>query len=446
MPQSRSEKKNPPSPPVLFTKLESDRGDEDWNARPRDLESLLDAMKEMDDTFNFTCNTKPFAAIDADPTQNPILYRSGHYNWDLDDAEKAKLRAYLLRGGTLVLNAGLGSKPFYNSAKRVMAEVFPEATVQRLSPDHPVFRANPAYNVTQVRYRPSVRNSEYSGNEPWLEGVTIDCRTVCFISRFGMDGGWDPRPDEPEGALVYEEESAKKLGMSLFSYAAAMQKWANNTAMKITYENADTVTVANSMGIGQVIYDGEWKTRHAGLSMLLKEFNRKTEIPVKFSNVELRLTDSGLQDVPVLYMTGHDAFTLKPAEVRALQAYLTNGGTLIAEACCGRTAFDKSFKDLMTAVLPQVRAEVPQAGHPIYAMPNRITTLTPTEAFSAATGKAQVDPELLFWKVDNNVAVIYSPRGMAGGWELSPSPYSLGYVDADSLRLGEDILMYAITR
>jgi len=259
-----------------------------------------------------------------------------------------------------------------------------------------------------------------------------------------MEAGWDPQENEVAEALVYEADSAQKLGRNLVAYALAMQNWAKQTAKKIKYENADAVTVANSMNIGQVIYDGEWKTRHTGLSMLLKEFNRKTEIPVKFANTELRLTDPALNDVPILYMTGHDAFKLKPDEIVALRSYLEHGGMLIAEACCGRHAFDQSFKDVMAAVWPTGRPEIPLAGHPIYTMPNRITTLTPTDAFKQATGKAQVEPELQFWKADGNVAVIYSPRGMAGGWELAQNPYSLGYTD--SLLLGEGILMYSITR
>jgi len=131
-PQSRSEKKNPPRPPVMFTKLTSEYGEIDWNARPNDLNNLLNALKAMADV-NYDCDHKSFAEIDPDPARNPILYRSGHFHWHLNAQEKAKLREYLLRGGTLILNAGMGSKPFYDSALRIMGEVFPETPVQRLA-------------------------------------------------------------------------------------------------------------------------------------------------------------------------------------------------------------------------------------------------------------------------------------------------------------------------
>src|SRR5574344_2038810 len=73
-PASRSEKKNPPKPPTMFTKLTSQYGEQDWNARPNDLNNLLKSLKGMadgDDDFE----AKSFSEIDEDPDQNPILYR-----------------------------------------------------------------------------------------------------------------------------------------------------------------------------------------------------------------------------------------------------------------------------------------------------------------------------------------------------------------------------------
>ena len=438
-PQSRSEKKNPPRPPVMFTKLTSEYGEIDWNARPNDLNNLLNALKAMADV-NYDCENKAFAQIDPDPEKNPILYRSGHFHWSLNAQERAKLREYLLRGGTLILNAGMGSKPFYDSALRVMSEVFPETPVQRLAADHAVFHSY--YDIDQVQYRPGVRASGYKSNEPWIEGVTIDCRTVCFISRFGMESGWDPYEDD--NILAYAPESAQRLGMNIVSYASTIQNWTKQVAKRVKYEDATEVSTAGSMSIAQVIYDGEWKTRHVGLSMLLKEFNRKTEVPVKFASRELRLTDPALFDVPVLYMTGHDRLQLSAPEIVALRAYLTGGGMLIAEACCGRQAFDRAFRELMAQVLPGSAPEMPLRGHAIFSMPNVIKQLTPTDALKQLSGQSLVDPEIFFWKYEGHVAVIYSPRGLAGGWELAQIPYSLGYTD--SLLLGENILMFALTR
>ena len=98
----------------------------------------------------------------------------------LSAEERQKLRAYLLDGGMIIFNAGMGSKPFYESARKELGLIFPEMPVQRLASDHPIFHSY--YDLNQVTYRQGVRKAGYIGGEPWFDGVTIDCRTVAVIS------------------------------------------------------------------------------------------------------------------------------------------------------------------------------------------------------------------------------------------------------------------------
>lgn len=392
---------------------------------------------------DFACEAKSFAEVDPDPERNPILYRTGHFHFSLSPAERAKLREYLLNGGMIIFNAGMGSKPFYDSARRVMEEVLPEAPVRRLGPDHPIFHSY--YDIDRVTYRQGVRSAGYASDEPWIEGVTVNCRTVAVISRWGMEVGWDPMDDD--SLLAYDAESAQKLGMNILAYATSMRAWARQAAQAMTFVDEPGTSVGGSMAIAQVVYGGEWKTRHAGISVLLRQFNQKTDIPVTFERKEMSLADPALHDAPVLYMTGHEDFTLSPDEIAALRAYLANGGLLIGEACCGRKGFDHAFREMLAKVLPGAKLQQLLPNHPLFAMPNRITKLAVTPALSQqAGGKTAIEPVLLGVEQDGHLAVLYSPYGLAGGWELSQSPYALGYDDAAALQLGENLLMYAITQ
>jgi len=442
-PMSRSEKKSPPKPPTMFTKLTSQYGEQDWNARPNDLNNLLKSLKNMADV-DYEFEAKSFSEISADPDMNPILYRSGHYHWSLTADEKAKLREYLLKGGTIILNAGMGSKPFYDSAVKVLNEVFPEAPVQRLSADHPVFHSY--YELDKVGFRPGVRTiMKHTDSAPWLEGVTIDCRTVAIISRFGMEVGWDPLEDD--NIIAYTPESAQQLGMNIMTYATAMRTWMVENVKKTKFEDAKQVSAAGSMNIAQIMYDGEWKTRHVGLSVLLQQYNQKTGAPVKFSTKEMLLTDAALMDSPIIYLTGHESFTLKPAEITALRTYLNNGGLLIAEACCGRKAFDVSFRKVMAEVLPGTSFNALRQGHSLFKIPNDITNLKITPALQKSYNNAPaIAPTIFTMEADGHTAVIYSPIGMAGAWELSPNKYCGSYLEDDAIRLGVNILIYAATR
>jgi len=440
-PQARSEKKKPPQPPVMFVKIRSDRGVLDWAARPNDLNNLLKSLKDMINV-HFSMEVKSFAEVDIDPEKNPILYRTGHFHFTLTPAERAKLRQYLLNGGMIIFNPGMGSKPFYDSAKRELAAVFPEIPIQRLASDHPIFHSY--YDLNQIGYRSGVRKAGYGGNEPWFDGLTINCRTAAVISRWGMDIGWDPLDNDE--LLGYSIEGAQKLGVNLLAYATAQRAWVKNLVQAMEFVDQPGAT-AGKLAIAQVIYDGEWKTRSAGLSVLLQQFNRKTEIPVKFERKEMRLSDKSLFDVPVLYMTGHEDFRLAAAEASQLREYLQRGGLLFAEACCGRRAFDQAFRREMQKVVGnQAWTRVP-LNHSLYALPNKITAVGLTPALSAQLGnRTAAEPVLQAVEMNGHFAVIYSPYGLAGGWELTPNPYAFSCDSPSSLALGENILFYAITQ
>ena len=440
-PMSRTEAKKPPLPPVMFTKIKTERQN-DWAATPNDVNNLLKSMKEMMNT-SYIMEIKALGEISPDPEQNPILYRSGHYRFEFSADDRAKLRKFMLDGGMLILNTGLGSKPFYDCAKKELELIFPEVHLQRLSSDHPIFHSY--YDTDRVRYRAGVGKGffSYQGNEPWFAGITVNCRTVAVISRWCMAVGW--QDTENDGYQAYQSEDAKKLGINLFSYAVAQRAWAKNAAGKMNFVDADTTT-GDKVYLAQVVYDGEWKTRHAALPVLLQTFNLKTDVPVKYGLRDMRLSDPKIFDAPLLYITGHEDFRLKKEEALRLRQYLTNGGFLFAEACCGRKGFDLAFRQQMQAIFPEHPLAAIPGNNPVFALPNKISSVGVTPALASQIGAQATRPDLEGIEIDGHYAVIYSRYGMAGGWEMAQSPYALGYDGPDSVLLGQDILMYAVTQ
>jgi hypothetical protein len=146
-------------------------------------------------------------------------------------------------------------------------------------------------------------------------------------------------------------------------------------------------------------------------------------------------------------MTGHESFSLKPDEIAALRNYLTHGGLLIAEACCGRKAFDVSFRENLARVLPGTSFSALRPGHPLFRLPNDISSMKVTPALAKSYNNAPaIAPQVLSVEIEGNPAVIYSPIGMAGAWEFSPNKYCNSYLEDDALKLGVNILMYSSTR
>ena len=99
---------------------------------------------------NFQMDIRTLGEVSTDPENNPILYRTGHYNFSYTTEERQKLREYLLNGGMIIYNTGLGSQPFYRSVVRELNQIFPEQPLQRLTSDHPIFHAY--YDIDRVKY------------------------------------------------------------------------------------------------------------------------------------------------------------------------------------------------------------------------------------------------------------------------------------------------------
>lgn len=414
---------------------------ERWNSTPNDINNLMKSVKGLIDA-DYSMEVKTLGEINPDPEQNPVLYYTGHYNYEFTPQQREMLRKFMLEGGMVIFNTGLGSMPFYRSTVKELGIIFPEEPLQRLSADHPLFHAY--YQLDRVQYSQGVYKTGFKGNEPWIDGVTINCRTVAIVSRFCMAVGWDGGDVLPDYA-AYMPESAQKMGVNIFAYATASRAWAKNMAHQMKFIDKDQATTGK-MSMVQVMYDGIWKTRHAGISVLLQTFNRKTEVPVKFGLKEMPLSNDEIFNAPLIYLTGHEYFRLKKADMENLKKYITNGGFLFAEACCGRKGFDLSFREIMRELFPESPLQRIDTGSSLFQMPNVMTSIGVTPQLSAQIGNAVIPPFLEGVDVDGHYGVIYSKYGMSGGWEMSQSPYAYGYNDAGSIQLGQNILMYAITQ
>ena len=411
-----------------------------WNATPNDVNNLLKSMKDMIGV-NYNMQIKSLSEVSADASRDPILFRSGHYNYQYTDAQRKRLREYMLGGGMVIFNTGLGSAPFYRSTVKELAAIFPEQPLQRLTSDHPIFHSY--YDLDRVQYLPGVAKAGYTGNEPWFDAVEINCRVVALVSRWCMAVGWEDY-EKPE-FQAYTASSAKKLGVNIFSYASAMRAWAKTAALSIKWVDKEDAG-ADRVSMVQVVYDGVWKTRHAGLSVLLQTFNLRTEVPVKYRITETRLKDPKIFNAPLLYLTGHEYFTITASEAEQLKKYLENGGFLFAEACCGRKGFDLAFRQLMQHILPANPLREIPAGSPVYFTPNDVRKVGVTPMLQQDLNMTTIAPKLEGIDFSGHYSVIYSPYGMAGGWEMSQSPYARGYDDVGSQKLGQNILMYAVTQ
>jgi hypothetical protein len=441
VPLRRTEKKNPPRPPVLIAKIAT-ASRSDWATNPSDTRNLLRWMAE-NLNVNFSSINMPENQIPADPKGVPVLYRTGHDAFSFSPEARERMRAYLMGGGTLVMEACCGRRAFAESALREMQELIPERPPYRLTLDHPLYHSY--FDIKDIGYRQYALQAGAVNDEPSAIGIDIGCRTAVFMFRWDVSCGWDNLADsERHHCLGYDIKTARQVGTNLMAYITAERSAALPLSKALEFVDAEKGK-SGKFVIAQAKYHGMWKTREAGLAMLLNSFHDQTKTPVRFAREEVPLDSPKLFEVPFVYMTGHQDFQLNSAERANLRQYLMRGGVLLADACCGREAFDRSFRTEMSKVLNNQNLERLPDNHPIFLYPNNIKGVQPQPALAHRLGsKGRIKPELYGVDINGSLGVIYSPHGLSCGWELAQCPYCAGLSAQDSLALGVNIMSYVV--
>ena len=445
VPLRRTEKKNPPRPPVLVAKLATGNRN-DWATNPSDIKNLLRWMAE-NLNVHFSSIIMPVNRIPSDLKELkkiPVIYRTGHDSFQFSPQERKKLHDYVLQGGTLLFDACCGRAAFVKSAIQEIRAIMPERSPYFLDTHHPLFHS--FFDIKEINFRPYALKAGAKNNSPDIIGVDIGCRTAIFFFRWDMSCGWDNLPDsDTHHCLGYTIPCAKEIGANLMAYITAEHSAAIPLSQSLKFVD-ETQSKAGKFEIARIKYNGIWKTREAGLSMLLNTFHQQTKTPIRFAEEEVTLDSKRLFDLPFVYMTGHQNFILTENERAGLRSYLMRGGILLAEACCGRAGFQESFLYEMTKVMPGFSLERLPPNHPIFLYPNTISAVHPRPALAKKlkTKNAVIPPELYALKYKGHIAVIYSPRGLSCGWELAECPYCEGLQSKDAITLGVNILSYCI--
>jgi len=124
--------------------------------------------------------SRRFHAVKLEGTElfnYPFVIMTGEGTFQLPAAERTTLRAYLEKGGFLLASAGCSSQEWDRAFRREMKAVFPEAQLQALSFDHPIFHT--VYDISALQTR--------HGKPRPLEALLIDGRVAVVYSADGLN-------------------------------------------------------------------------------------------------------------------------------------------------------------------------------------------------------------------------------------------------------------------
>ncbi len=447
-PLRRSERKKPPSPPVLVAKVMYGKKRTgvtpdgrtysygDWECDRGDIAGLLEianpALK-----MNYTSRTVHLHKLTDDPAEIPIIYFTGHLDISLDDTSLANLKRFILAGGTVLVDACCGSTAFTTGFEREMKKIFPDRPLVRIPQSHPVFGS--FYDVHKVAYENGVPKEE--GTKPALWGFEIGCRMAVIFTKYDLSCGWEGHSPRGPG---YSVEDARKMGVNIVAYSLSQFKLARFLASeKVYYEESEST--GGGFKFTQIRYRGNWNPTPSGAANLMKVLSRdsKTEIVFKKDSVDVEKDVEKLFEAPILYLTGHTAFKVSDTFKKNLKEYLSNGGFLLTESCCGSPDFDLCVRALIEELYPGELKQL-EPDHPVYSSLHTIREV----AYSPIVRKEHSDltaPVLEGVTRGGNTFIIHSRFGLGEGWQGATQPYYRGLEEHDALKLGTNIVIYALS-
>jgi len=433
-PLRRTEKKRPPSPPTLVIKVRLGSED-DWTTDPGDIKRLLELTSGRLE-LPYTSREMSLDEFNFDPAESPILYFTGHEAVSFTPTQRLKLREYVSLGGTVWADACCGARPFADSFRREVSLVFPDRPLSVLPLDHPLYSIY--HQIAKVRFR---KDNEYFTDTPRLEAVHIGCRAGLIFTPHDLSCGWDGHTHD-RGERV-DVDDAQRIGTNMVAYALAYYRSGLMFSHRVQYKKAEGVADSDFF-VGHLKHGGDWNTDPDGLQNLMLEIEKETSVKVNFKVKEVDPLKSDLFSCPFLYMSGHGNFSFADAERSNLREYLSRGGFLLAESCCGRAAFDASFRREMSKVFSDRKLEVLPSDCQLCNIHYNLESVAYSPR-AMALEPALTEPRLEGITIDGKLVVVYSKFDLGCGWERIPHPHTLAVEMKDAFKIGINSIIYAMT-
>ena len=405
---------------VLFSKL---AWPGKWNVDRHGLEKLCGFIEKEANVH------VAWQVVDVDdPIEKwmsaPILYFQGAEFPSFNADHKRKLAEFVERGGTILAEACCGKKRFVTGFHRFVQEVFPERAGGPLDPAHAVFRS---FFQIERRFE--------------LEGIDVGCRTAIFLAPKDLSCLWE------QANIRTWSEAAFQLGTNLAMYVVGEDPLGDRLEQaELAAAHAKPGPAAEgALQVAQLVYEGGWSPLPLALSRLAEELRSQAGVTVVPKPAIVEITDDDLLNHPICYMTGQDGFELTEPQRAALKRYLGRGGTLIADPCCGTSAFDESFRKMVEQMYgPRALAPVPQdhpilngsVGRPLRTVRYRRAVADDTPDLDTVRLEAARDGDRL--------AIIYSPYNFSCGFDGSCGPGCRGLAGKDAITLGVNLLLFAL--
>ena len=431
--------------PILISKYKHGAGN-DWDRHNKGVHFLT---REVEKLWKQDMNWQTVDASVAttnDLLSSPVLFISGQNGIRLAQQQKSRLREYVEQGGFIFAEAcdgdGCDGTAFDRQFRALMSEVFPDANLEALPVDHPVW-----YSQKPIKPNP----------ERPLLGIRACCRTSVIYCPRNLSCLWALR--QPSRFATYppavqnEIQSVIDLGVNVLTYATNRElKEKLDRPQIVTGEDADRRS-RDALSIPKLAHGGGADDASAAWPNILQVFEDQLELRVDTKNFLISADDpENLARYPLLFMHGRRGFQFTDAERENLKQFFDNGGFLFADAICASEPFANAFRREMELIFPDGRLQPIPADHPMFSRTYRgfdLSSVTLTTPFRAGDGQVnvrreQAPPQLEGIEVDGRFIVVFSPYDISCAMENAVSTECKGYPKQDAARIAVNVLLYAV--
>jgi hypothetical protein len=157
---------------------------------------------------------------------------------------------------------------------------------------------------------------------------------------------------------------------------------------------------------------------------------------------DLFASDPSLIYYPLVYLHGRATLHFDKDELQALRQHLDpGGGTLFADAACGSTAFDTSFRRFVAELLPKEPLVPIPRNDDLYS--NKVGFDLSDVQYSQAAGGRRDFPQLEGIKINDHWAIIYSKYDIGCALERHTGLDCKGYSHPSAAKIAANIVIYS---
>lgn len=436
--------------PVLVSKLAYGGRDYlGWNNKRNDLKHVVEFVgRSLFDGQAMAWQTFDVRAIGADTDaarrqlaaqllQSPVVFFNGH-DYAPRGKEEEVLKEYLNNGGFVFAEncCGKEREPAFDKDFRALVKrVLPDATLEPMELEHPLWTAS-------GKFASSARDFP-------LWGVKQGCKTVLVYSPVPVAGYWEANAfdDRDRGQRAFE------LAANVVAYATGLERPRPRGARVEIAGGGNDKVRRGYLQVAQLKYQGDWQPAPRAMYNLMQEA-RKSGLDVVTQAQPLFVTDKAVLDHRFLYLHGRGGFDEKKEDLKDLRFLLLNGGTLLADACCGSSRFDASFRKLVGELFrdDKLKLEPIPANDALFGKAltgeaiERVRRRVPVEGGKASKEFFDLPPALEGVKYKGRWVVIYSRTDLGCALEKHASGECLSHDHASALRLARAALLYALNR